>query len=99
MPNCLCAVMHKSCVWGYGLNVFLMHQKVRQVSVVSHHLLLPMQGNSSHRTGADPAWGLWRHGVDFCALRMVAQWKRRPIRQGKSSRIRLVKLKQRWMKS
>lgn len=61
--------------------------------MVSHHLLLPMLGSSSHRTGADPALGLWPIGGDFCALCTVAQWKRRYIWQGKSSRIRLCKAK------
>lgn len=61
--------------------------------MVSHHLLLPMLGSSSHRTGADPALGLWPIGGDFCVLCTVAQWKRRYIWQGKSSRIRLCKAK------
>lgn len=61
--------------------------------MVSYHLLLPMLGSSSHRTGADPALGLWPIGGDFCVLCTVAQWKRRYIWQGKSSRIRLCKAK------
>lgn len=42
MPNCLCAVMHRGCVWRYGPNVFLMYPEAEagmsgQPSPVASH--------------------------------------------------------------